>query len=151
MFDFIVNIYPWTKAFHIISVITWMAGIFYLPRLFVYHSIGNITIETSNTFKIMEYKLYKYIMNPSLFFAWTFGLLCLFTPGIINFKIDIWFHIKFFLVILITLYHFYLGMIIKTFQLDKNVRGDKFYRYLNEFPTIIMIAVVILVIVRPFS
>ena len=149
--DFIASIYPWTKAFHIISVITWMAGIFYLPRLFVYHSMDNVTLETSNIFKTMEYKLYKYIMNPSLFFAWIFGLLCLFTPGIIDFKTDIWFHIKFLLVILLTVYHFYLGITVKVFQLDKNIRNDKFYRYLNEFPTILMIVIVILVIIRPFS
>ncbi len=150
MFDFLSELYPWTKALHVISMIAWMSGIFYLPRLFVYHSQKDNTELSSDKFKIMEYKLYNYIMQPALYLMWFFGSLCLFTPGIIDFQTDIWFHIKIVLVVLITIFHFYLGRQVSLFQENMNRHSEKFFRYINEIPTLLMIAIVILVIVRPF-
>jgi putative membrane protein len=150
MFDFLLDLYPWTKALHVISMIAWMSGVFYLPRLFVYHSQNDTDIVTRNKFKIMEYKLYKYIMNPALYSMWFFGLLCLFTPGIIDFSTDIWFHVKLILVISISAFHFYLGYQVNIFSMEENKHPEKFFRMINEIPTFLMIFIVILVIVRPF-
>ena len=150
MFDFLLVLYPWTKALHVISMIAWMSGIFYLPRLFVYHSQSDTTIESSRKFKIMEYKLYKYIMNPALYSMWFFGVLCLLTPGIIDFSTDIWFHVKLILVLIISIFHFYLGYMVSKFESDENTHPEKFFRMINEIPTFLMIFIVILVIVRPF-
>ena len=121
-----------------------------MPRLFVYHSQKDTDLASSQKFKIMESKLYRYIMNPALVSMWFFGILCLLTPGIIDFESDIWFHIKLVLVIIITGFHFYLGYQVKKFERDQNCHTEKFYRVINEIPTLLMVFIVILVIVRPF-
>ncbi len=138
--------YEFFKIVHICAVITWMAGIFYLPRLFVYHSEADDISEKSETFKVMEYKLYKYIMTPSMYFVVFTGL---YIAYIMNFYMDLWFHIKFFMVILMLIYHFYLGKLLLVFKNNLNSRPSKFYRILNEVPTILMIIIVALVIAKP--
>lgn len=149
--DFLISIYPWTKALHVISVITWMAGIFYLPRLFVYHSeTAPEGSHTSETFKIMERKLLRLIMNPAMIATWVFGLMLVFTPGIIDWSSDYWFHAKVLLVIAMTWFHHALGLWRKSFAKDENKKPGKFFRLMNELPTLLMIGIVIMVIVRPF-
>ena len=149
--DFLANILPydWTKALHIISVITWMAGIFYLPRLFVYHASTEVGSEKSEIFKIMERRLLKGIMNPSMIAAWIFGLWLAFVHGIWT-PDAIWLHIKFLLVSLMTAYHMVCGRYVKVFAADENQKSHVYYRYFNEIPTLLMIAIVILVVVKPF-
>jgi len=151
MGDFLIAAYPWTKALHVISVITWMAGIFYLPRLFVHHAEKAAPgSEMSETFKMMERKLLRIIMNPAMIATWIFGLALAFTPGIIDWTGDHWFHAKAVLVLAMTWYHHALARWRKTFDRDENRRPGRFYRMWNEAPTLMMIGIVILVIVRPF-
>jgi putative membrane protein len=149
--DFLIDYYPWIKALHVMSIISWMAGLLYLPRLFVYHSQENGKNLVTEKFKVMERRLYKAIMNPAMMSSWFFGLLLLFTPGIIDFTTDYWFHIKLLSVIFMSVIHFYLGSINKKFANDINIKNHKYYRILNEIPTLLMIVIVIMVIVRPFS
>ena len=150
MGDFLFAIYPWVKALHIASVISWMAGMFYLPRLFVYHveraSPGS---EISETFKVMEYKLMRVIINPAMFATWFFGLLMVFTPGIIDWG-DIWPWIKAFSVLAMSGFHGWLSARRKEFAADKNTRSGRAYRLANEVPTVLMLVIVAMVIVRPF-
>ena len=141
--------YSWTKALHIIAVITWMAGIFYLPRLFVYHAMEEAGTDKSEIFKIMERRLLKAIMNPSMIAAWIFGLWLAFVHGV--WAADaIWLHIKFLLVIFLTIYHMYLARCVRIFAADENQKSHKFYRVLNEVPTLLMLGIVILAVVKPF-
>ena len=149
--DFLIDLYPWIKALHVMSIISWMAGLLYLPRLFVYHSQETGKNLVTEKFKVMERRLYKAIMNPAMISSWFFGLLLLFTPGIIDFSTDYWFHVKLLSVILMSLIHLYLGFIIKKFANEANDKNHKYYRILNEIPTLLMIIIVIMVIVRPFS
>ena len=138
----------WLKALHIISVITWFAGLFYLPRLFVYHSICNDNISIER-FKIMEAKLYNYIMMPSLVVSTLLGG----AMAINNWDVyssQYWFWLKLLLVLDLIAYHFYCGHLIKLFKNNNNSHGFTFYSFFNEFPTIILLAVVILVVVKPF-
>ncbi len=141
--------YSWTKALHIIAIITWMAGIFYLPRLFVYHAMEGTGTDKSETFKIMERRLLKAIMNPSMIIAWIFGLWLAFVHEIWQ-SDAIWLHIKFLLVFLLTVYHMYLARCVKVFEADENKKSHKFYRVLNEVPTVLMLGIVILAVVKPF-
>jgi protoporphyrinogen IX oxidase len=143
------GLYLYVKAFHIISIIAWMAGLLYLPRLFVYHAYVDAGSQQSETFKIMEVRLLRYIMNPAMIASWVFGLLLLFYYGVINWSVDIWFHIKFLLVIVLTAYHMLLARWRRSFAADQNVHPAKFYRWMNEVPTVIMVTVVILAVVRP--
>ncbi|MDC3090976.1 protoporphyrinogen oxidase HemJ [Rickettsiales bacterium] len=138
--------YKFAKTLHIIFFTTWMSGIFYLPRIFVYHSECKIKSEQDSTFKIMEKKLYAYIMNPSLLGTWVFGIILV----IITEEVEKWLLLKFFLVVGITFFHFYCSKIIKMFQKGENKRNHKFYRIINEIPTVLFIFVVILVIFKPF-
>ena len=144
-----MDFYLWAKALHIISIITWMAGIFYLPRLFVYHADTKIGTDKSETFKIMERRLLKAIMNPSMIIAWILGLTLAFHFGIWE-PDAIWLHIKFLLVAGMTIYHMYLAKCVKVFAADKNEKSHKFYRVLNEVPTLLMLGIVILAVVKPF-
>ena len=129
------------------AVISWMAGLFYLPRLFVYHSQTAKGSETSETFKVMERKLLKLIMNPAMLTAWIFGLLAAYLQ---NQFLETWFLIKLLLVIIMTVFHMFLGKCRKDFEADSNQRPEKFYRLVNEVPTVLMIFIVITVIVKPF-
>lgn len=138
----------WVKAFHIISVITWFAALFYLPRLFVYHAMSSD--QTSiDRFKIMERKLYKGIMMPSFILATVLGT-WMAVDGWIVYATQYWLLTKIALVVPLIAYHFYCGYLVRVFKEDKNTRSDIFYRWFNEFPVLILVAVVILVVVKPF-
>ncbi len=139
----------WIKAFHIITVITWFAALFYLPRLFVYHSMSSDKTSIER-FKIMERKLYKGIMMPSFILASVFGLWMLQGYAWQAYSMQYWLDIKLLLVALLIGYHFYCGHLVSVFRDDKNTRSDTFYRWFNEFPVLILLAVVILVVVKPF-
>jgi len=132
------------KTIHIISVITWMAALFYLPRLFVYHSTKEIGSDSSETFKVMESKLLKIIGNPSLVFVWISGLVLLGYKGL-----EIWLVLKMFLVMGMTLFHLYLNFLRKRFENDANERSEKFFRLINELPTILLLIIVVLVVFQP--
>ncbi|MGA9603351.1 MAG: protoporphyrinogen oxidase HemJ [Methyloceanibacter sp.] len=137
------------KAFHIIAIIAWMAGLLYLPRLFVYHAQSKIGSEQSETFKVMERRLLRYITTPAMLASWVLGLALAFS-GVIDWSKDGWFHAKLFLVLLLSAYHGLLAKWTKDFALDRNTRSPRFYRIANEVPTLLMILIVILVVVRPF-
>ncbi len=137
----------WIKAVHVMAVIAWMAGLFYLPRLFVYHARTEQGSEISETFKVMERKLLIIIMNPAMITAWVLGLWIAYLQGQFG---DHWFHAKLFFVILLTIFHGLLGKWRKDFAADNNRRSEKFYRLANEVPTVLMAGIVILVIVKPF-
>ena len=134
----------WIKAIHIISVIAWMAGLLYLPRLFVYHSDKEIKQNTSNTFKVMERKLYRFIMNPSVALVWITGLILFYYSGI-----ETWLLVKIAFVILMTFFHIFLGQCLRDFFADTNKYSSRFFRIINEVPTIIMIIIVFLVVLQP--
>ncbi len=139
----------WIKAFHIITVITWFAALFYLPRLFVYHSMSSDKTSIER-FKIMERKLYKGIMMPSFILASVLGLWMLQGYAWQAYSTQYWLDIKLLLVALLIGYHFYCGHLVSVFRDDKNTRSDTFYLWFNEFPVLILLAVVILVVVKPF-
>lgn len=139
--------YEWLKALHVIAVIAWMAGMLYLPRLFVYHCEAEIGSKQSETFKVMERRLLKAIINPAMAVTWLVGLYLAWAGGWFSAG---WFHGKLLLVILMSGVHGMLTARVRDFALDRNTRSQKFYRYLNEVPTILMIGIVILVIVKPF-
>ncbi len=137
----------WIKALHVIAVIAWMAGIFYLPRLYVYHARATKDGELSETLKVMEYRLLKAIMNPAMIATWVFGIWAAVNAAAFT---EIWFHIKLACVIAMTGFHIALGKWRKDFEADQNNRSENFYRVINEVPTVLMIFIVVLVIVRPF-
>jgi|TARA_B100001105_G_scaffold124596_1_gene99830 putative membrane protein len=139
-----LDMFLWIKAIHIISVIAWMAGLLYLPRLFVYHSDKEIEQNTSNTFKVMERKLYRFIMNPSVALVWITGLILFHYSGI-----ETWLLVKIALVILMTFFHIFLGQRLRDFSADANKYSSRFFRIINEVPTIIMIIIVFLAVLQP--
>lgn len=139
--------YPWVKALHIISVIAWMAGLLYLPRLFVYHTQVKAGSEASETFKIMERRLLKAIMTPAAVAAWIFGLLLFLNLGSLAAG---WIHAKLLLVVLLTASHVLMARWKNDFAADANRRPTRFYRMVNEVPTLLMLAIVILAVVKPF-
>jgi putative membrane protein len=148
--DFLSEVYPWTRALHLIAVSAWMAGLFYLPRLFVYHAERAAKPgELSETFKVMERKLLKLIMNPASVATWVFGLMLAFTPGIIDWS-EPWVHVKAALVLAMTAYHHALVRWWMAFAEDRNRRSGRFYRLANEVPTLLLIVIVVMVMVRPF-
>jgi putative membrane protein len=138
------------KAVHVIAVIAWMAGLFYLPRLFVYHAEAGSDAEISATFKVMERRLLKAIMTPAMVASWVFGLSLVAINGVGVMMEQGWFHAKLALVVGLTIYHFWLAGFVRAFARDENRHDAKFYRVINEIPTLIMIAVVVLVVIRPF-
>lgn len=149
MHDFIATHYLWFKALHLIAVISWMAGIFYLPRLYVYHAEAEKGSELSETLKIMERKLLKIIMNPAMIATWVLGLLMLHAnPEIMTGQG--WMHAKLTLVLCMSGFHGYLAYTRKIFLRDENKKTHKFYRKINEVPTLLMMAIVILAVVKPF-
>jgi putative membrane protein len=137
------------KAFHVIAIIAWMAGLLYLPRLFVYHASAAKGSELSETFKVMEKRLLRYITTPAMIASWVLGL-WLAVSGLIDWQADGWFHLKLALVVLLSAFHGLLAKWTQDFALDRNTRSARFYRIANEVPTLLMIGIVILVIVRPF-
>ncbi|SDF73069.1 MULTISPECIES: protoporphyrinogen oxidase HemJ [Thalassobaculum] len=140
--------YGIVKALHVISVISWMAGLLYLPRLFVYHASEPPGSATAETFKVMERRLYRAIMNPAMMATWVFGLAMLWmTPGWLE---DGWMHAKLFLVLVLTATHHMMGRWRKAFAADENGNSTRFYRIANEIPTLLMVVVVFLVITKPF-
>jgi putative membrane protein len=141
--------YPVIKALHIISVVAWMAGLLYLPRLFVYHADAPAGSPMAETFKVMERKLQRGIMNPAMIAAYVFGLLLLSIPGIVDWGAG-WIYAKLALVAALTVFHHLLGLWRKAFAADGNRRPARFYRMVNELPTLALIAIVILVVVKPF-
>ena len=143
-----MNLYLLFKSLHLISVISWMAGLLYLPRIFVYHSENSSEIKTSEIFKIMEKKLYFYIMTPAMTLSWIFGLLLIQTIGFQQLA-QTWLILKIIFVVILTIYHFYLGNVLNQFKLGQNKRSHKFYRYINEIPTILLILIVFVVIFKP--
>lgn len=150
IWDWLASAYPWTKALHLMAVISWMAGIFYLPRLYVHHAErAKVGSEVSETFKMMEMKLLRVIMNPAMIATWVFGLLLVMTPGIIDWS-EIWPWIKAGMVLGMTWFHHTLAQWRKDFAADRNARSGRFYRLMNEAPTILMIVIVIMVVVKPF-
>lgn len=142
--------YDWIKAFHVIAVIAWMAGLLYLPRLFVYHVDAAPGSDQSETFKLMERRLFRTIMTPAMIATWIFGLVLVVVYGVGWSDGTGWLHAKLVAVVLLTAVHGYLGRFVKSFAADVNARTQRFFRVLNEVPTVLMIAVVILVIVKPF-
>ena len=143
-----MNLYLLFKSIHLIAVISWMAGLLYLPRIFVYHAENIEDTNTSNIFKTMERKLFYYIMTPSMILSWIFGIILVFSLGLTVFS-ALWMQIKLILVILLTVYHFYLGYCVSRFASNQNVNSSRFYRVINEIPTILLIFIVFIVIFKP--
>ncbi len=143
-----MNTYLLFKSLHLISVISWMAGLLYLPRIFVYHAENSSEINTSEIFKIMEKKLFFYIMTPAMILSWVFGLLLIHSIGFQQLG-QTWMLLKIVFVVILTTYHFYLGSLLNQFKLDSNKHSHKFYRYINEIPTILLILIVFVVIFKP--
>jgi len=149
MTDFVLDYYNWVKAFHLIAVISWMAGLLYLPRLFVYHADAEKGSELSETLKIMERKLLRIIMNPAMAITWVLGLSMLFASPVLL-SSGGWMHIKLAAVVLLSAFHGFLAHRRKVFLRDENEKPSKFYRKINEIPTVLLIIVVVMVIVKPF-
>lgn len=148
MTDILIALYPWTKALHVISVIAWMAGIFYLPRLFVYHAEKTQAgTELDAIYQEMERKLLRAIMNPAMIGTWTFGLMLVLTPGIVDWSM-VWPWTKAAAVLAMTWFHHWLGLRRKDFAAGENTLAGRRYRMMNELPTVLMIVIVISVIVR---
>ena len=143
-----MNYYLLFKSLHLISVISWMAGLLYLPRIFVYHSENSDDRKISDVFKIMEKKLYFYIMTPAMILSWIFGLFLIHSIGFQQLG-QTWMVLKIIFVIFLTLYHFYLGKTLNQFKFDQNTHSHKFYRLINEIPTILLILIVFVVIFKP--
>ena len=143
-----MNSYLLFKSLHLIAVISWMAGLLYLPRIFVYHVENLKDKNTSSIFKIMEKKLYFYIMTPAMILTWVFGLILISSLGFEVFSAT-WIKLKLLLVILLTLYHFYLSKLLSDFSLNQNTKSSKFFRIINEVPTILLILIVFTVVFKP--
>ena len=149
MRTFLLEWYPWIKAFHIIFVVTWMAGLFYLPRLYVYHTRAKAGGERDKEFQGMEQKLLKIIMNPSMIMVWILGLALFFTPGLAPTDAG-WVWVKGAAVIGLTGFHQALGAWRKDFVAGKNTKSEKFFRKANEVPAVLLVIIVIMVVVKPF-
>ena len=143
-----MNTYLLFKSLHLISVISWMAGLLYLPRIFVYHAQNNSEPIISEVFKVMEKKLFFYIMTPAMILSWLFGLLLIHEIGFEQLG-QIWMILKLVFVVLLTIYHFYLGSILNQFKLNLNEHSHNFFRYINEIPTILLILIIFVVIFKP--
>ena len=143
-----MNTYLLFNSLHLISVISWMAGLLYLPRIFVYHAENSDDRKISDVFKVMEKKLYFYIMTPAMVLSWIFGLLLIHSIGFQQLG-QTWMVLKIIFVIFLSLYHFYLGKTLKQFKFNQNTHSHKFYRLINEIPTILLILIVFVVIFKP--
>ena len=149
MGDFLISAYPWIKSLHIISVMAWMAGMLYLPRLFVYHADAEPGSDKSETFKVMERRLLRAIMNPAMIATFFFGGLMLGTPGLIDWGSG-WIWVKLAAVLGMTVVHHTFARWRKEFDADANTRPARFYRMYNEVPTVFLFVIVVMVVVRPF-
>ena len=146
-----MNTYLLFKSIHLIAVISWMAGLLYLPRIFVYHSEAvrdNKPEDLMSTFKIMERRLFIYIMNPAMIVSWVFGILLIHTIGMDNFD-SIWLQLKLVFVIILTIYHFFLLQCLRKFGENINSFSSKFYRIINEIPTVLLIGIILVVVFKP--
>ena len=146
-----MNTYLLFKSIHLIAVISWMAGLLYLPRIFVYHSDAdknNKSEDLDSTFKIMERRLFIYIMNPAMIVSWIFGILLIHTFGIDSFGF-IWIQLKLLFVIILTSYHFFLLQCLRKFERNNNSFSPKFYRIINEIPTVLLIGIILVVVFKP--
>ncbi len=143
-----MNYYLLFKSLHLIAVISWMAGLLYLPRIFVYHVENYQKKETTQIFEIMERKLYFYIMRPAMIISWFFGILLIYQIGFDTFS-QLWLQIKIFLVIILTAYHEYLGKCLSSLKDGSNTKSSRFFRIINEIPTILLILTVFIVIFKP--
>ena len=143
-----MNTYLLFKSLHLVSVISWMAGLLYLPRIFVYHSQNSSKTIMTEVFKVMEKKLFFYIMTPAMILSWLFGLLLIHQIGLDQLG-QKWMILKLIFVVILTLYHFYLGRILGQFKLDLNKHSHKFYRLINEIPTLLLILIIFVVIFKP--
>ena len=149
MSELLVAAYPWTKSLHIISIIAWMAGMLYLPRLFVYHAEAPAGSDKSETFKVMERRLLRGIINPAMGASFLFGGLLAATPGVVDWASG-WIWTKLALVAALTVAHHHFARWRKEFAEDRNTRPARFYRMMNEVPTAIMVGIVLLVVAKPF-
>lgn len=143
----------WVKALHVISVIAWMAGLLYLPRLFVYHADAELGSQQSETFKIMERRLYRGIMTPAMLSSWIFGLWLVLGFGAVSWDWSAgwgWVWVKALFVLMLSGYHGLIGRYLRQFAYDKNTKSSRYFRMINEIPTLLMVGIVIFVIVRPF-
>jgi protoporphyrinogen IX oxidase len=148
MAEFLAQAYLWVKAGHVMAVIAWMAGLFYLPRLFVYHAERVVPgSETDVMFQVMERRLYRAIMNPAMIVAWFFGLILVMTPGIVDWS-EVWPWTKAGSVLAMTWFHHWLGQRRKDFEAGRNVLNGRRYRMMNEVPTVLMVVIVLSVILR---
>jgi putative membrane protein len=147
--DALSGLYSWTKALHVASMIAWMAGMFYLPRLYVYHCETLPGSAESERFKVMERRLLRQIINPAMIATWLLGILLVLTPGVIDWHAG-WWHVKLLMVLLMSGFHGALSRWRKDFLEDRNTRPARFYRIANEVPTLLMLVIVVMVIVRPF-
>tara|TARA_Y100000816_G_scaffold271182_1_gene235530 strand:- start:272 stop:700 length:429 start_codon:yes stop_codon:yes gene_type:complete len=138
------NVYQWVKILHVMFVVAWMAGLLYLPRIFVYHSMDETTSETSNVFKLMEKRLFYFIMYPSALIVWITGVYMAHVLGLYG-----WLILKFFFVIILTLYHINLGRYLNDFANDNNIKKTRFFRMINEIPFVIMFIILVFVIIKP--
>ena len=146
-----MNTYLLFKSIHLIGVISWMAGLLYLPRIFVYHSEAvqnNKSEDLISTFKVMERRLFVYIMNPAMIVSWIFGMLLIHTIGIENFS-SLWLQLKLLFVIILTIYHFFLFRCLRSFADNNNSFSPKFYRIINEIPTVLLIGIILVVVFKP--
>jgi len=143
-----MNSYLLFKSLHLIAIISWMAGLLYLPRIFVYHAENSEKKEATEIFEIMERRLYFYIMRPAMIATWLFGLVLIYINGLDIFS-QLWMHIKLALVIFLTIYHEYLGICLKSLKLKTNTKTSKFFRIINEVPTIVLILIIFIVIFKP--
>ena len=143
-----MNFYLLFKSLHLISVISWMAGLLYLPRIFVYHAENSSEKKTSEIFKTMERKLFFYIMTPSMILSWIFGVILIHSIGFQQIG-QTWMILKIIFVVILTLYHLYLGRILAQFKIDQNSHSHKFYRFINEIPTLLLILIVFVVVFKP--
>jgi len=146
-----MNTYLLFKSIHLIAVISWMAGLLYLPRIFVYHSEAiqnNKSEDLMETFKVMERRLFVYIMNPAMILSWIFGVLLIHTIGMDNFE-SLWLQLKLVFVIILTIYHFFLFQCLRKFVENSNTYSPRFYRIINEIPTILLIGIVLIVVFKP--
>ncbi len=149
MKDWLAVAYPWVKSAHIVAMVAWMAALLYLPRLFVYHAMAPVGSNRAATFKIMERRLQRGIMTPAMVVTWVFGLMLAGTPGIVDWHRG-WIWVKLALVAALTAYHAALIRWRLDFAADRNRHGARFFRIVNELPTLALVAIVVLVVVRPF-
>ena len=146
-----MNTYLLFKSIHLIAVISWLAGLLYLPRIFVYHSgavKNNKSEDLISTFKIMERRLFVYIMNPAMIVSWIFGILLIHTIGVDNLS-STWLQLKLLFVVILTIYHFFLFRCLRKFDENKNLFTSRFYRIINEIPTVLLIGIVLVVVLKP--